>query len=323
MSNPFSDKYWQKEFAITQADVKRISDYIRETGIAQDSNTLIHRIVRGRMRFGSDTSAPAISLEKVGKKVRMWDPVGNWHPGDMVIVARRHDTGNFFEARLGEVVRIVRVEEEERVVIQLDGIDQPATYLKAPPGSPAARRWRATVEEALQQQSRRGDPDADANTILLKYGERISGQLLDALRTQESFIYLDGRWYLRELAVLPTEAQLASLAWAMLAFAASQPTADLVTLVQPPLTNGAAGLFGLYLALQQHPEIFENADPGLRPRWRLVGPPPGAGVARPAAYDPKTHAVLCMPGEPLPPKLVSRLWQLGLLRAVTSESFVV
>lgn len=153
---------------------------------------------------------------------------------------------------------------------------------------------------------------------MLKHGERISGQLLDALRAHECFIYLAGHWFLRELAAPPTEAQLASLAWAMLPLETPQSTADLIPLIQPPLASGDPGLFGLYLALRAHPELFENADPGLRPRWRLVGPPPGTAVARFAAYDPETYAVLCVSGEALTAEMVTRLWQLELLRAVVS-----
>ncbi|OQA11864.1 MAG: hypothetical protein BWY63_03856 [Chloroflexi bacterium ADurb.Bin360] len=152
--------------------------------------------------------------------------------------------------------------------------------------------------------------------VLLRFGERLVTQILNALRQDSRFIELDGRWFLRQLAAFPTEAQLGFLAWEMVSLHEPRSTLDLVPLIQPPLTAGDAGLFGLYLALRQHSELFGNADPGLRPRWRLVGPPPGAGTARNAAYDPATYTVLCMPGETLAPELVERLWGLELLESI-------
>lgn len=63
MSDPFSDKYWQKEFAITQADLDRIAALIRETQQTQDATTLIRRVVRGRLRYGRESGAPLAPLK--------------------------------------------------------------------------------------------------------------------------------------------------------------------------------------------------------------------------------------------------------------------
>jgi len=150
----------------------------------------------------------------------------------------------------------------------------------------------------------------------LTHGERVVSQLLDALRADERFVRLAGRWFLRDLAVPPTEEQLTALAWAMVPLEEPQPSDALVPLVQPLLAEADAGLFGLYLAMRERTDLFRNVDPGKRPRWVLAGPPPGSCTPRHAAYDPQTYEVLCLPEGPIPPETVKRLWDLGLLRAV-------
>ena len=41
-----------------------------------------------------------------------------------------------------------------------------------------------------------------------------------------------------------------------------------------------------------------------------------SGADHVAAYDPETYEVLCLPDEPIPPEVIGRLWDLGLLKAV-------
>lgn len=160
------------------------------------------------------------------------------------------------------------------------------------------------------------DVETQVEYVILEHGERVVSQLLDALRADERFVCLAGHWFLRELAVSPTEEQLTTLAWAMVSLEEPQSTAELVPRVEPPLAESDPGLFGLYLAMRDRPDLFENADPGQRPRWVLAGQPPGSCIPQYAAYDPETYEILCLPGKSAPPETVKRLWNLGLLKAV-------
>lgn len=83
--------------------------------------------------------------------------------------------------------------------------------------------------------------------------------------------------------------------------------------VEPPLTKGDPGFFGLYLAMREHAELSENADPGKRSRWVLAGPPPGFCTAQHAAYDPETYEIICFPDRPIPPERSSGcgIWSCG------------
>jgi hypothetical protein len=95
--------------------------------------------------------------------------------------------------------------------------------------------------------------------------------------------------------------------------------AELLRWVPPPVPAGDSGLFGLVLRLYERPDLFRNVDSDARPRWVLAGPPPGDLVARYAAFDPESYALLCEPGEALAPEMVQRLWQVGLLGSVVER----
>ncbi len=311
MSDIYAATYWTQEFDITEADLDRIATRIRETGQAHDLTELAKRVVLGRLRFGPETSAPVQGTWAEDPSVRLWDPAGDWKVGDHVVVARLVEEG-VYRAFIGEITEVM----PDRVTMQLDRGEGSASYLRAPPGSEQARKWHAKVLEVVARKRSAPELDEQVEAILLTYGDRIVSRLLDALRADKRFVRLAGRWFLRELAVLPTEEQLTSLAWAMVRMDEPQPTDALVSLVRPPLPQGDPGLFGLYLAMRDRPDHFRNADPEQRPRWVLVGPPPGSCVPRHAAYDPQTYEVLCLPGQPIPPETVQRLWDLDLLKVV-------
>ena len=315
MADVYTDTYWTDEFQVTTADLDRIAAYIRETGLAHDLTELAKRVVRGRLRFGPESSAPAQTAWAEDPSVRLWDPAGTWEVGDHVIVAVGFPEGDRrrYEPFVGEVVAF----EPQQVKVQIDALGEARAYsTQARYSSDDLHKWRRFVEDLVE--ARRTGPDVKARVefVILKHGERVVSQLLDALRADERFVRLAGRWFLRELATLSTEEQLTALAWAMVPLEDPQPTDALVPLVEPLMPSGDPGLFGLYLAMRKKPDLFRNVDPGQRPRWVLAGPPPGSCIPSYAAYDPQTYEVLCRPGEPVPPETVQRLWDLGLLRAV-------
>jgi len=314
MPDVYDDTYWADKFGVTTADLDRIATHIRETGQARDLTALARRVVRGRLRHGPETSAPAQPTWAKDRSVRLWDPAGEWREGDHVIVAVGFSKSGrtLYEPFVGEVT----VVERERVEVQIDALGESRSYsMRAKYGADDLQKWRRLVEELVK--ARRGTKDVKTQIeyVILEHGERVISQLLDALRADSRFLRLAGRWFLRELAVCPTEEQLTTLAWAMVCQEEPQPTEALVSLVQPPPAEGDPGLFGLYLAMRERTDLFENVDPGKRPRWALVSPPPGSFTPRYAAYDPQTYEVLCVQGEPAPPEMVSRLWDLGLLKA--------
>jgi hypothetical protein len=316
-SDPFSDDYWIEEFQVTEADLDRICDHIEEVNQAQDLTALAKRIVRGRLRYGpEEDSVPAQSDWAEDASVRLWDPAGEWETGDHAIVAVSGRSGETqFEPFVGEVVQV----GVDRVTFQIDALGWSRDYFTQTQYSPDdLKKWRDKVREVLVEKRVGKDIDAWIDYVILEFGERIISQLLEALRCDDRFVRLAGRWFLRDLAVPVTDDQLTTLAWAMVALEEPAATDELVPLVDPPLAEGDPGLFGLYLAMRERPELFQNADRGKRPRWVLAGAPPGPHPSRHAAYDPETYEILCLPGEDMPPEAIHRLWELELLGAVTA-----
>jgi len=327
LTDPFTDRYWIEEFQVTQADLERIVDRIRETGQAHDLTALARRVVRGRLRYGPETSAPFLVRHRHSDgaparpawaedpSVRLWDPAKEWNEGDHAIVAVRFRKGDqkWFEPFVGEVTDV----ESHKVTVQIDALEASKAYsTQARYSEDDLQKWRQLVENLVAARRGTRDVKTQVEYVLLKHGERVVSQLLEALRADERFVRLAGRWFLRELAVPPTEEQLTALAWAMLSLEEPMSTAELVPQVAPPIAAGDPGIFGLYLGLRARPDLFENADPGKRPRWALAGPPPGSCTPRHAAYDPENYEVLCVPGQPIPSEIVRQLWSLELLKAV-------
>jgi hypothetical protein len=318
VSDPFSDRYWVEEFQVTEADLDRVAEHVRATGRAYDLTALVRRVVRGRLRHGPETSVPAQAAWRESSSVRLWDPAKTWAEGDHAIVTAIHFSGpeKWYEPFVGEVVQV----EPGKVTIHIDALEQQRAYLTAVRYTPDdLRRWRKKVEEIVAKKRAAADMPSRIEYVILEHGERVASQLLEALRAEDRFLRLAGRWFLRELAVAATDEQLASLAWAMVSVEEPKSTADLVQLVQPPLAEGDPGLFGLYLAMQES-DLFKNADPGQRPRWVLAGPPPGTCTVQHAAYDPETYEIVCLPEESISPEVVDQLWKAQLLRAVLGTS---
>jgi len=316
MSDAFSDQYWIEEFQVTEADLDRIEQHIQETHQSHDLTALARRVVRGRLRYGPEKSPEVASALKSDASVRLWDAAQEWEIGDQVIVVagdwRRHELLRV--PYIGEIIKIR--DGENRVDIRIDAKGKTITYSTKP--NPAEgesyERWRRKLRDLIAPLRGTRDIESQIDYVLFEH-EQVSSRLVNALAADNRFVRLEGCWFLRELAVPPTDEQLAALAWAMLPLEEPKSTPDLVPLVQPPLAEGDPGLYGLYLAMRDS-AFFENADPGKRPRWVLSGPPPGGCTPQHAAYHPDSYEVLCLPGEQISAEVVEQLWDLELLRAV-------
>lgn len=320
MSDPFSDRYWLEEFQVTEADLDRIEKHFRETGQAHDLTALARRVVRGRLRYGPEKSPEVEAALKTDASVRLWDAEKEWEIGDHVIVQAQDKRNDQWTRApfIGEVVNIL--ESRDRVDIRVDAKARVISYSTRPDPAKGEsyERWRRSLENLIAPLSGSRDIDSQVDYVLFQH-EHVSSRLINSLKADDRFVRLAGRWFVRELAVPAKDEQLASLAWAMVPLEEPKSTADLVPLVEPPLVEGDPGLFGLYLAMRDS-DLFENADPGQRPRWVLAAPPPGTCTAQHPAYDPETYEILCLSGESIPPELVQQLWEAQLLRAVLGLS---
>jgi len=142
MANVYSDIYWTDEFDITIADLDRIAAHIRETAQAHDLTTLARRVVRGRLRFGPETSAPARPAWAEDPSVRLWNPAAEWKEGDQVIVAvgfpksRRRTLHKPF---VGEVIGVKR----GNVEVRIDTLGESRTYSTLAKDEYELSKWAA------------------------------------------------------------------------------------------------------------------------------------------------------------------------------------
>lgn len=302
---------------LCDGDLDRVARRIQRTQEAYDLTALGRRLVRGRLRYGPEKGQSLATEEVPEHRIRVWDPAAAWHEGDHALfgVPAMRDGARLLVPVVGRLGKI----HGQGVTVRLDGGGETRIY------GLAARdrhdemlvRWRQSVEEAVTALGKSDDEDSRIDYVLWRHGEEILSVLLAALRHDPRFIELNGCWFLRSLAVVPSEGQLENLARTMLQSADDPMGAEeLVHRCQPSLREGAAGLFGLAMALGERPDLFRNVAPGLNPRWVLAGPPPGTYVARLAAYDPESYAVLCEPGDTLTEDVLRRLWDLDLLATV-------
>jgi hypothetical protein len=295
----------------------RIARRIEHTRESYDLTTLTRRLIRGRLRYGPERSSPLASPAANVEQVRFWDPAGAWHPGDRVIFAvpvSRDQLRSYIPA-VGEILKV----QGNGVVVSVDGDRTTRIYGTASRvrENESLAQWRTSVEDLVEALGTREDEVSAVDYVFWQHGQRIVSRLLAALREDHRFTTLNGQWFLVDLVDRPSDEALRALAWAMLTdgvIAASPLT--LLPLLPTPLVEGPAGIFGLTLAMRERPDLFTIRNAGPRTRWSLAGPPPGDYTSRLAAYDPRTHDILCEPGEPLAPNTVQRLWELDLLRVV-------
>ena len=316
----YPEDYPPEVFRVCGRDLSRIFGRIKATRSAEDLTTLARRLIQDRLQSGFRRDAPIVHPVTDRDQVRLWDPADAWHVGDRALFAVPEPGAGArsFVPRVGEVTQV----RGKAVVVRLDGETGARIYGAAPAFGDAVGvvEWRQSVEDLVSALGDSADENAQVDSALWHYGEEIVTGLLAALRHDGRFCSLEGRWYLRSLAALPSATQLESLAHAMLPEVNRPLTAaELSRWVPPPVHAGDSGLFGLALGLHQRPDLFTNVDSDARPRWVLAGPPPGDLLARYAAFDPESFALLCEPGDVLAPETVQRLWELDLLGVVVER----
>jgi hypothetical protein len=324
-------------FEVTRRELMQIVRRITRTREAETLTDLARHLVASRLREVPDgdaahraagllrqaegwRSAQGVHGMSASTSVRHWDPSAAWHEGDIGLfgVARSTRHGPPMTPVVGEVASA----RGHSVVVRLDGDPGARVF-----GVPAEGRhhhhvdeWRRSVVALVVDLAKCSEERACVDYVLWHCGDAIVTELLRALRHDARFMSLEGRWFLRRYARRPSSAQLDGVARAM-AFEAEHPmtTEALLARVSPAMAVGDPGLFGLVQALIERPDLFANVDIDSRPRWVLVGPPPGSYTARYAAYDPETWALLCEPGELLSPEVIDRLWALGMLPVVVRQ----
>lgn len=311
-------------YAVCRTDLDRLHRWIERQGAGQWLTVLARRFTRGRLRYGPVMNETLLVASHQPAKVELWDPAKAWSAGQAAVFAVPQAAPESTAVRpwFGEILRTLG----QGVLVRIDGQPRPQVYGTAATrsGSEALTQWRQTIEAQVAAIGEDAGEAARVDYALWTQGPRIFGALLAALRDDARFVQMDGRWFIRALAIQPSQPQLLALARRMLLDTRHPQTVDdLLHLLPAPVVDGEAGRLGLSLALSERPDLFANVAEGPRARWVLchppLGDPEGDYVARLAAYDPETWEVLCEPGDTLPWETVERLWALDLLRTVVSR----
>lgn len=307
----FYERYWSKLFGVTEADMSRFADRIRVSGSAPTLTDLVQEVIRARLQEGPQLhSGPAPEGDILGRTVGRWDPCSPWCVGDRVVLAVAGPAGEHpYVPRLGEITEI----GQDRAVIQVDGLRAPQVY---PLGRDAFSPQDMRAHTEMTARVDATNEAAQVESVLWEHGQHVAGRLLDALEADARFVELEGRWYLRDLATKPGEHELDRLAAVMFDADSPMTLSDALMHLDPESAGTSLSRrFGLGLALREHRQQFRNVGTATYPRWELASPPPVALEAHHAVYDPKSYAILCMPGDVLDRRVGRRLWDLGLLRA--------
>ncbi len=295
MSDVFSDEYWQNEFAVTQADMDRLTTFITEVGQAQDLTVLVKRVIRGRILYGPDMSAPTqgvVATKLDAAAVKLWDPAGSWHIGDHAIFAKQikqTDGQWLWDALVGEVRQV----EETLVRIFFPLLADMKPFARADKGSKQAKTWSATVKKIVEDKKRLHEAQDWQDIILLEHGERIVPLLLNALQGESRFVRLSGRWFLRYLAQGLTPEQIEQVAWHLLVAARHPPL---------PIYSKPSPCPRMIHSVRPLPDPAGSSQPvpdaQPRPRTCLATswPTPGSFTPRFPAYEPVSYTILCRPG---------------------------
>ncbi|MBN1250455.1 MAG: hypothetical protein JXC32_22520 [Anaerolineae bacterium] len=307
-------------YQVGERDLARIIGRVKVTRSAEDLTTLARHFVEDRLASGPVHDATVAQPIAESDRIRLWDPADAWHVGDRALFAVPDARGEVgaLPPRVGEVMQL----RGKGVVVRLDGEPGTRIYGAAPAfgDTVGVIEWRQSVEDLVRELGDRSDGRAQVAYVLWSHGEEIVSALLSALRHDSRFVSLEGRWFPRSMAILPSGDQLEGLARAMLSGSRLPMTVGaLLRWLPPPVASGDSGIFGLALGLHQRPDLFTNVDSEARPRWMLIGPPPGTYTARYAAFDPELFVPLCEPGELLSPEVVQRLWSLDLLNVVVER----
>lgn len=302
MTDIYSDEYWLNKFTITSADLNRFQERFQRDNTFIDTTSLVKQLIKGRLEYGHEIS-PSVLKTWTGKdSVRIWDPLEKWSVGDRIIVPKEVKNG-YYQCFIGEVIRVVEIKSQ--IEVWLDGQETLSIYRY---GNPAAVGVGEFTRQLVEKKY------GEVDYIVIRFGNRIVSALLHALETDERFIGLEGKWFLKhQLPVIATSTL--QFAYQILLERDSFILDDILPMAQVDGAQNETLLkMGIQVTLQGLPERFESIGTTARPLWKALPPPPEKAKAKFHAYDPKTYEVLCSPGQSLELGKAQRLMDLNLYK---------
>ena len=163
-----------------------------------------------------------------------------------------------------------------------------------------------------------GDPNEQAEEVLVAYGERILSLLAAALQFDPRFTGLEDKWFLVEKLPRLERESLQKIHRQLLQKPSSSVEEILSVLKEGQGTDPTLRKMALQAALRRLPERFENTGTSAHPQWRARLPGFAQAEVTQYAYDPQTYEILCRPGQRLSEKKAKRLQELELYGQVVT-----
>jgi len=328
LNEVLTNRYWQEEFQVMREDLDRIAFFIAETQKAYNLTYLAkERLILKRLKFGKVSGEYIRVSRKQGYEglARIWNPAEKWKIGDLAIVASQPDqlVTRYknecdevlveHEIHIGEVIKV----EKDTVSIRWDRtggipcIKKYATGLSQEKANKIVLYTQQLAEEKLKSTLLENQAEA-----ILAQNPQIASYLNEALKKDERFIQLDGRWFLDKLCKRVSKADLDNISWSLLRSNEPITTEMLCQMIASFASVEDCDLFGLCAELIRHPDKFRLVADRTPACWELCGAPLGEHTLRFSAYDPDTYQVLCLPDRPTSEENIKRLFSLGLLKVL-------
>jgi len=311
---------WQN-FEITVADLDRFANWLDENHVGLLLKDFTRRIIRGRLRFGKDSTLPALPIQVQPKGVLSWNQENQWKIGSQVLVARKRTstTGTF----VPDIGIIVDMSDQ---IIRIRFSDKEVEYKRYSPGSQEAQSLYEKIKKHIEDEQRKlqeaspdqVDEESQIDVIFLEHGDKISSRIEYALEHDPRFIKFNNCWYLKSWRTSISPKLLEQIQRRLWRENNREVTIQQVRNHLPDLPEGEPGDLSLFCALIDHPTWFAAKGEN----WRVLAPPPPPPDKAEAlyyVYDPSTYQIILKPGDRLTTKkLIQTLKELGYYDSVVT-----
>lgn len=310
------------EINITVDDLERLGRWLKQQNCGATLDDLTRRVIRGRLRYGRDTSPSAAITEGEQQRILSWNQEDEWAVGSRVQVAKNTRLPDSQEYMLmsyfGTIVKIdtyfhIRINDKTILYRRSNDPQERQKFYDNTRNSIQAH------EQELQGQAEETSQNKRVELETLHHGAEYASQLLNALSHDQRFFFFKNEWYLQE-CLPPVPRDLLEQLYHKLGKTELVFTLEQLQVQEPELPPGEMGQAALHQALIKHPDLFQPVDGG----WKRVPPPPppwNKAVGVYYVYDPRTYEILLKPGEKPSKKTCDRLKELGFYdQVVEAES---
>lgn len=303
------------EFQITNNDLDRIEKWMKEQKTGMPLDSVIRRLVRGRVLYGEDRAGQIVtSLSQYANSAHVlsWDQLEQWDLNKLVLVART--INEKVTPQFGMISAIEGCGQDECFVIQIGQAF--IKYQRYKPGSKEVKQIIQYLTEAIQNEqlalvNTPNDVDFESrvNIYILNSGAGIATKIINALVADFRFVQYNQTWLLREW-VIPIEKSVIRRIHKEIVQSGRfyRDYASLCGLIWSDAPQ--FGELSIWYHLRDWADYFQNENEG----WQAIKPPPPTwNNAKGSCYvfNPVDFQIILKPGDRLNKSKADLLVTLG------------